>query len=193
VNITALILAAGASSRMGSPKALLTYKGETFLDRLIASCQQACGKVVVVLGNHSDAILAGIKHQPRFVQNPDPDRGQLSSLQCGLFGVEGPALFVPVDLAAIQSATIQQLVAAFQEANPLIAVPQFGGKHGHPVCVGQSVVKELLALPAGAQARDVIHNHRAETLYVEVDDPAILRDIDSRIDYSNLLAEATRP
>ena len=189
MSITALILAAGASSRMGSPKALLLYRGETFLDRLINACELSCTDVVVVLGQHASEIRAGIRGKARFVQNPDPDRGQLSSLQCGLAETPGSAMFIPVDLPSIESCTIRQLVEAFETNSALIAVPRFDGKHGHPVCIARPVIEELLALPATGQARDVISRHRAETLYVDVNDPGILRDIDTRLDYSDLLAE----
>ena len=189
MSVTALILAAGASSRMGSPKALLQYRGETFLDRLISACGLACTDVVVVLGEHASEIRAGIQRKARFVQNPDPDRGQLSSLQCGLAEAQGSAMFIPVDLPAVESNTIGKLVDAFETRSALIAVPRFGGKHGHPVCIARPVIEELLALPATGQARDVISRHRAETLYVDVDDPGILRDIDTRLDYENLMAE----
>jgi molybdenum cofactor cytidylyltransferase len=190
VSITALILAAGDSSRMGSPKALLMYRSETFLDRLIKACEQVCGDVVVVLGRHAGEIRAGIRSKARFVENPDPDRGQMSSLQWGLAEISGAAMFVPVDLPAVESSTIRKLVEAFEADAPLIAVPRFEGKHGHPVCIARPVIEELLASPESAQTRDVIRRHRAETLYIDVDDPAILRDIDTRLEYKDLLAGA---
>ena len=165
------------------------YRGETFLDRLISACEQVCGDVVVVLGFHAGEIRAGIRGKARFIQNPDPDRGQLSSLQCGLAEISGAAMFVPVDLPAIESITIRKLVEAFESAAPLIAVPRFEGKHGHPVCIARPVIDELLASPESAQARDVIRRHLAETLYVDIDDPAILRDIDTVPQYKDLLME----
>ena len=192
MSITALILAAGASSRMGSPKALLLYQGQTFLDRLIDSCQQACGRVLVVLGRHADEIRAGIGRDAEFVLNPDPSRGQFSSLQCGLAEIPGAAMFVPVDLPEVEPATILQLVRAFQSCDALIAVPTFNGKHGHPVCIARPVIEELLAMPFTSQARDVIQRHRADTLYVAADDPGVLRDIDTRSDYDRLLVETPR-
>jgi molybdenum cofactor cytidylyltransferase len=191
-SITALILAAGASSRMGSPKALLMYRGETFLDRLIGFCGEACGSVVVVLGRHAIEIRAAIRKDATFVLNPDPDRGQLSSLQCGLAQISGAAMFVPVDVPAVEPATVLKLVAAFQSSDCLVVVPAFAGKHGHPVCIASPVVKELLAMPATGQARDIIRRYRAQTLYVAVEDPGVLRDIDTRTEYQDLLMEPPR-
>jgi len=191
VSITALILAGGASSRMGSPKALLRYKGQTFLDRLISSSKTACDEVVAVLGRHADEIRAGICGQAKFVINPDPSRGQLSSLQCGLDVISSDAMFIPVDLPAVEAATIRKLVEAFQSGNSPLAVPTNEGKHGHPVSTARPIIEELLALPPTGQARDVIHRHRAETLYVAVDDPGVLRDIDTKSEYQDLLVELT--
>ena len=75
--IAGLILAAGASTRMGSPKALLDYGGETFLDRLIGLLAGVCGSVTVVLGYHAAVIHSGIRRvaQAVFVLNPEPSRG----------------------------------------------------------------------------------------------------------------------
>ena len=82
--IAGIILAAGASSRMGTPKALLDYRGETFLDRLIRVLGAVCDPVIVVLGYHAEQIRAGVNGRVQFVVNPTPTRGQLSSLQTGL-------------------------------------------------------------------------------------------------------------
>jgi len=82
--IAAVILAAGASRRMGSPKALLEYQGQTFLNRLIRVLGEVCDPVIAVLGYHAEIIRAQAIGSVQFVVNPDPDRGQLSSLQTGL-------------------------------------------------------------------------------------------------------------
>ena len=84
--IAGIILSAGASRRMGTPKALLQLNDETFLDRLIRLFSEVCSPVIVVLGDQADQIRSGIRRgsEARFVVNPDPERGMLSSLQCGL-------------------------------------------------------------------------------------------------------------
>ena len=84
--IAGIILAGGASRRMGTPKALLRFQNETFLDRLIGVFSPVCDPVIVVVGLHADQIRAGIERADdvRFAVNPDPERGMLSSLQCGL-------------------------------------------------------------------------------------------------------------
>jgi len=86
VNAAGLILAAGESSRMGSPKALLDFRGETFLDRLIARFSEFCVPVIVVIGSEAERIRSGVRHPERalFAENADYRRGQLSSMPCGL-------------------------------------------------------------------------------------------------------------
>jgi len=190
--IAGIILAAGASSRMGSPKALLTYRGETFLNRLIRILSSVCHPVIVVLGYHADAIRAQTTQgAAQFIVNPDPERGQLSSLQTALAAVPEDSsgfLFVPVDSPAAEPETLDRIAREFVDRGPktLLVVPQFRGKHGHPVCAAPSIRTELLVLPPAGQAREVIHAHRPETRYIDVDDPGILTDVDLPEEYLRL-------
>lgn len=193
--IAGIILAAGASSRMGSPKALLDYRGETFIQRLVRVLSAVCDPVIVVLGYHADALRPAIP-DASIVINPAPERGQLSSLQTGLAalppGTEG-FLFTPVDSPAVEIATVERLAAEFQRRDPStqLVIPRFRGNHGHPVFASRAIADELSALPLTAQARDVIHGHVSDTLYIDVDDPGILIDVDDREAYRRL-SEAVR-
>lgn len=164
---------------MGSPKALLNYRGETFLDRLIALFEP-CDKTVVVLGHDADRIRAGIARPATFVVNPDPERGQLSSLQCGLraAGDAATILFTPVDYPAIDSDTVKRLL----ETGAIFAMPRYEGRRGHPVKIGRDLAHELLACQTSA--RDVIRAH--EPSYVDVADPGIIDDIDDPVAYARL-------
>jgi molybdenum cofactor cytidylyltransferase len=190
--IAAVILAAGASRRMGSPKALLQYQGEAFLNRLIRVLGAVCDPVITVLGYHAEPIRAQAIVGAQFVVNPDPDRGQLSSLQTGLAAVPGDVegfLFTPVDSPAIQENTLQQLVARFRNRMPetRFVIPRYEGQRGHPVFASPSLLKEFLALPLTAQAKDIVHAYVPHTEYVDVTDPGILADIDDRAAYEQLL------
>jgi molybdenum cofactor cytidylyltransferase len=199
--IASIILAAGASSRMGTPKALLDYRGETFLDRLIRVLGAVTNPVIVVLGYHASEIRAQIRAnasgRARFVINPDPARGQLSSLQTGLAALpangEGFA-FIPMDCPAVREDTVAHLSGAFIARDPatLFVIPRSvfpgtTGKRGHPVFAARSIAQELLALPADGKASDVVHRHVPRTHYVDLDDPGILTDIDDREGYRKLL------
>ena len=184
MGFAAVILAGGASRRMGTDKALLHFRGESFLDRLIRILGGHCAPVVVVLGYHADSILRGATREALFVINPEPERGMLSSLQTGLGLVTGGFLFTPVDAPSIAESTVARLVGAPSEF--ALAIPRFGGLRGHPVRVGAGLRNEFLALPATGSPKDVILAHESEIHYIDVDDPGILRDVDDPVSYQAL-------
>ena len=192
-SIAGLILAGGASRRMGSPKALLRFQNETFLDRMIRLFALVCDPVIVVLGHNAPQIRAGLQNPGAavFTVNSDPERGMLTSLQCGLAAVPANAaavMFAPVDHPHLQASTLEALASTFQAARAPVTVPVYAGEHGHPVCISRALVDELLALPATAMASDVIHRYVGETCYFEVDDPAVVTDIDDPAAYAGLMA-----
>jgi molybdenum cofactor cytidylyltransferase len=193
--IAGIILAAGASSRMGSPKALLEYRGETFIQRLVRVLSPVCDRVIVVLGYHAAEIRPGIPGSAVVTFNPAPERGQLSSLQTGLAVLPADAdgfLFTPVDSPAVESKTVERLAQEFRRRDPatLLVIPRIqtpsGPKRGHPVFAARAIAEELLALPPTAMASEVIHGHIPQTVYVDVDDPGILTDVDDREAYRGL-------
>ena len=191
--IASVVLAAGASRRMGSPKALLEFRGETFLDRLIRITGAVCDPVIVVLGHQAAEIRVGVLRDARFVINPEPERGQLSSLQTALAALAAEAegfAFMPMDCPAVREDTLTRLAEAFRnrDAKTLLVIPRFGGdQRGHPVFATRRIAEELLALPVTGAARDIIHGHVSETEYVDVDDAGILTDVDDPEAYRRLL------
>ena len=177
---------------MGTPKALLEFRGETFIARLIRVMSAACSPVIVALGHpHGDALgAAGVGAE--FAVNPDPSRGQLSSLQCALALVPEQAegfLFQPVDCPAVDAETVRRIAAALLE-HPLV-VPRYGGDRGHPVGVRREMIAEFLALPAEASAKEIIRRHAARTCYLDVNDAGVLGDVDDREAY-RILQESAR-
>jgi molybdenum cofactor cytidylyltransferase len=193
--IAGIILAAGASSRMGTPKALLDYRGEAFLNRLIRVLGAVCDPVIVVLGYHADEIRAQVCGRARFVVNPDPARGQLSSLQTALAEVPAGAdgfLFMPVDCPSAELSTVERIVDAFHGAEkPLLVIPRHEGNRGHPVCARRELIAEFLALPAEGQAKEVVRRHADRTLYLDTVDAGVLSDIDDPEAY-RMLQESAR-
>jgi molybdenum cofactor cytidylyltransferase len=192
-SIAGVILSGGDSRRMGTPKALLSFQNETFLDRLIRVLSAACDPIVVVVGRHAHQIRSGIQRgrEVLFAENPDPDRGMLSSLQCGLALVPSDAqaaMFLPVDHPNIEISTIETLAGRFRADRAPVIVPTYAGEHGHPVCIARELILELLALPPEAKASDVIHRHVPRTLYIEVSDSAVVTDVDDPAAYADLLA-----
>ncbi len=187
--IAALILAAGESRRMGSPKALLDFRGETFLDHLVTGFSRFCAPVIVVLGHGAEEIRQASRSangKAVFVVNTNYHLGQLSSMQCGLRAMPADAervLFTLVDHPAVLPSTIQRLLASLAP----VAIPRYQDRRGHPVLFSRALIAEFLDLPADAQARTVMMRHALETEYVEVDDPGILQDIDDPAAYRQLM------
>lgn len=199
MSVAGLILAAGESSRMGSPKALLDFHGETFLDRLIARFSEFSAPVIVVVGCEAERIRSGVSHPDRalFVENVDYRLGQLSSMKCGLRMIPHSAdgvLFTLVDHPNVQSSTIAALLEQPATGNrqpaTAIAIPRFQGRRGHPIFFGRELIAQFLALPPDSQAREVVNRYRESIRYVDVDDPGILDDVDDPAAYSRLLETA---
>ena len=172
---------------MGSPKALLRYREETFLDRLAGLFGARCSPVIVVLGAEAERIRVGGHPSATFVVNPDWARGQTTSMQCGLRAVPPEAdgvLFTLVDHPAVAPATIDALLAGPRAA--LVRVPRYHGRRGHPIWFSRELVSEFLALPVTGAARDVVRSHTAQTQFLDLDDPGILADIDDPEAYRRL-------
>ena len=189
LNIAGLILAAGESRRMGTLKALLPYRGETFLDRLIDVFSACCRSVTVVLGAGAETIRTGIRRavQARFVINENYRLGQITSMQCGLRALPAEAegvLFTLVDHPDVQPSTLEQLIA---DPGALLAIPRYQGRRGHPIYFKRELGAEFLALDHGTPARDVIERHVASARYIDVADPGILSDVDEPEAYRRLI------
>jgi molybdenum cofactor cytidylyltransferase len=196
-----VILAAGESSRMGTDKALLPWPpapagkpaSETFLSAAIDSLSLASDFVLLVVGKN-EAELAPIAYAKgaSIVTNPNPERGQFSSLQVGLRDVlnrgRDTAMVTLVDRPPASAATIQTLREAYESADRRIwaVVPQVGGKHGHPFIAGREMIEAFLQAPATSTARDVEHAHLDHILYVEVSDPLVAANINTPEDYAAL-------
>lgn len=190
-DIASLILAAGESRRMGSPKALLKYHGETFLDALIGLFAPRCSSVIVVLGAYAEAVREATERSATFVLNPDYARGMITSLQCGLRAVPPEAagvLFTLVDHPAVALDTIDALL----HGTAPVRVPRYRGRRGHPIYFASTLIPEFLALPETAAARDVVRAHAHETGFLDLDDPGIIADIDDAEAYRALIGEAAQ-
>jgi len=190
--IAGLILAAGESRRMGRDKALLTYRGQTFVDTLVQSLTTAgVAGVTVVLGHHAAEIQRAVNlPAARVAINPDYRHGQTSSQQLGLMTLapEQPDAVVLclVDHPAISVEVIAELVRQFESTRAPVLIPTHLGERGHPVIISQALFPELLALTPGEPAHSVIRKYREATQFVEVADPGVLLDVDYPADYAKL-------
>jgi len=193
-----VILAAGASSRMGRDKALLPWRGGTLLSSAILALQATTELVIVVAGENHDSLRPVVDANAAFlVRNPHPERGQFSSLQRGLEEVlqrgRDSAIVTLVDRPAPDVETIARLKNEFVAAPDEIwaAVPEFGGRHGHPIVIGREMIEQFLRAPSGSSARDVEHAHQKHIAYVPVNDPLVTININTPEDFEKL--EAGRP
>ncbi|SPF33670.1 conserved hypothetical protein [Candidatus Sulfotelmatobacter kueseliae] len=198
-----VILAAGESARMGTDKALLPWppqvagqpaSNDTFLSAAIRSLTLATDFVTVVVGQN-EAALAPLVYASgaATVTNPDPSRGQFSSLQVGLHEVlnrgRDAAVITLVDRPPVGATTIGILRAAFEAAEPNIwaVVPEFSGEHGHPYLAGRELIEAFLQAPPTASARDIEHRLQQHIQYVTVGDPLVVLNVNTPEEYAALL------
>jgi molybdenum cofactor cytidylyltransferase len=169
--LAAVILSGGASRRMGSPKALVSYQGRPFLEHLLSVTKHpAIGVRRVVLGADAEAISKGIALAPgEIVINAEWEKGQLSSIHAALRSLPPNTdgiLLCPVDHPLISTVLVGSLIEAFLASHAPVVVPVFNGKRGHPVIFSSAVYEELLNAPLEQGARSVVWAHKGAVLEV---------------------------
>ncbi len=193
-HIAAIVLAAGLSSRMGATKALLPWlNNQSVLEHILDQLQKAdLTNILVVTGHQAYEIeLVARNFNPRFVHNPDYANGEmLLSMQVGLRALPqsvSAALIVLGDQPQIQAPIVSQILLAHRDHPAPIIIPSFEMRRGHPMLLEQQLWSEILALPVGAVAREVINRYAAEIHYVTVENDSILRDMDTPREYADEL------
>ena len=170
-----VVLAAGASSRMGHPKALTPLAGEAALARIVRAAEGF--RVLVVLGEHHDAVRAALPGIPvEWIRNPAPEMGRTGSLQRGLARCRSQRVLVlPVDHPLVRADTLR-LLSTRHEA---WVVPMHAGKGGHPLSLGEMGIAAVMSAPPSTPLRDVPRMVGIEATRVAVDDPGILANLDT--------------
>jgi molybdenum cofactor cytidylyltransferase len=198
-----VVLAAGASSRMGRDKALLPWPppssapsagAGTFLSAQIELLSSSTDMVLIVAGRNA-ALLRPIAYAmgAYVVENPDPDRGQFSSLRVGLQEVlnrgRDAAVVALVDRPPASAETLKKLRNVFMASEAKenwAVVPEYEGRHGHPIIVGREMMTAFLEAPDSSTAREVEHKAQQHVVYVPVKDPNIALNVDTPQDYERL-------
>lgn len=194
-----IVLAAGESRRMGRPKALLPCPpdGHTFVSQAVRTLHTGGIAEVVVVGRPQDSALrTEVSRQSppvAYLENPTPERGQLSSLLVGVSYAEAceadGVMVLPVDIPSVKAATVQSLREAFDRGADPIVRAVYQDQHGHPVIFGRPVFAELRAADLSVGAKEVLRRDPARVCEVGVDDPGVLRDVDFPDDYRRLVDE----
>jgi molybdenum cofactor cytidylyltransferase len=190
--LSAVILAAGLSRRMGTPKMLLPWGATTVLGQVVATYAQAgVGEIVVVTGGARQQVEAEVArlavHIPlRAVFNPQHAEGDmLSSLQCGLAtlgGQVGSVLIGLGDQPQLSPAALQMILAAQLDNGAQLIVPSFEMRRGHPWLVRRRLWEHILTMQAPQTMRDFLNMHVAQINYVQTDH-TILKDLDTPDQY----------
>ncbi len=183
--VTAIVLAAGVSSRMGVSKVLLPWDDEQTVIEAVVSRLIALRlhEIVVVTGHRHEDVVESLSHLPvRTVFNPNYARAEmLSSLQRGLQTLDdavAACLVVMGDQPSLSSRVADEVLAAFAKCKGEVIAPTYRGQRGHPVLIGRRLWPDLLSLERGAP-RDVIQRYPERLHLLEVGTDSILRDIDT--------------
>jgi|WetSurSiteA1Bulk_404760.scaffolds.fasta_scaffold08163_3 molybdenum cofactor cytidylyltransferase len=186
--IWAIILAAGESKRMGSPKMMLPYEGATIIEKVIENVLNSdVEKTVVVLGANKKEIMEVIaKHPVMHCYNDNYKQGMLSSVKCGFE-------FLPPDFRAAmvflgdqpmaETSVMNLVMRAYHESGKGIVIPVCNGKRGHPILIDKKYTNEILRLDEPDGLRGLLRRHPGDLLETETDNQSILKDIDTQEDY----------
>jgi molybdenum cofactor cytidylyltransferase len=187
-DIVPLVLAAGEGQRMGGNKALLDLGGTPALLRLLETARAAgVGQPIAVLGHEADRVrplLDGLPVTP--VVNPEPDRGQTSSVQAALAAVPATAsgvLVWPVDLILVTVEDVAAIAGAARDhPQATVVLPSHGGRSGHPAFLRRSLFAAVLALPPEVPLHTLVRGERDRTYFVERPTDSVLRDVNRTTD-----------
>lgn len=180
-----IILAAGESRRMGTPKPLLKIKGRSFLEHMVDVFLDAGAEpVLAVLGHEAETVRQSANAgKATFIVNRDYRNGQLSSIQCGIRALETIAcdgvLIAPVDIPLISAGLVRNIISAAQSGDRGIILPVFGGRRGHPGYFSRRFFSEILDAPPEQGARWVIARNPDAVLELPTEEEGILTNINT--------------
>lgn len=193
-NVGAVILAAGSSSRMGSPKQALQFEGKSLLRRTaLAAIQAACDPVVVVTGAYEELCRRELDQlDVREAFNPEWETGMASSVRAGIGGLVGfepdvaAAVLLLCDQPHVTSEVISSLIAAHQDTGRPVIASEYGGSFGVPALFSRKLFAELTGLEGMSGAKEIIKRHVAEAHFLPFPEGEV--DVDTPHDFSSLVS-----
>jgi molybdenum cofactor cytidylyltransferase len=193
-DIVPVILAAGDSSRMGFPKALLPLGPDAFLTRILKTLEEIpLPAVLVILGRDAHRIGPRLaSHHVRVLINHHPELGQFSSMRMALENLPpqcSGCLVWPVDQPLVSAAFVHELIRLFRNSEASLALPACVGKAGHPTIFGKALIAELLAAPPGANPKAIVARHKKSAIWLPTDEKGTVEDCDTPEDYLRLTGE----
>jgi molybdenum cofactor cytidylyltransferase len=194
--IYGILLAAGSSTRMGQPKQLLSWQGQTLVRHMArqALASKLDGLIVVVGAEAATtrAALAGLDGPLQTVENSSYLAGQATSLRVGLSSlpsVAQAALVLLVDQPFVGPELINRILERYEQ-NPMLAiVPLYRGQRGNPTLLTRPLFDELKTLEGDVGARTVLQHHADRVDWMEIDDPAVVTDVDTPGEYERAKSE----
>ena len=197
MSTAAILLAAGASSRMGSPKALLDWGGRPLVAAQVAALAAAgCDPVIVVLGSQAGAVRRALPRGARWTINGAWREGRAGSIRAGARAAPRHAervVVASVDQPCSASAVRALVEALGANREARIAVPRHGGRNGHPPVFDAALLPELRrASERGEGLREARRRWRERTIFVEVEDAGVLLNLNTAEDYRRALARGVR-
>jgi molybdenum cofactor cytidylyltransferase len=196
-NVEALVMAAGLSSRMGTNKLLVKINGKTVIEQTAAvAMASSVSGVTMVVGKAVDDIKTALSAYPvNFIDNPDYASGMSSSVKAGIRSVLNrknveAVLMMLGDMPLVSTATLNQLITEFENSrNPIIA-PRYQGRRGNPVLFSREVFSYMLTIEGDKGAREVLDSLKHQVKFLDVDDPGIVIDLDTKEDLRSIGAES---
>jgi molybdenum cofactor cytidylyltransferase len=192
--ISAIVLAAGQSKRMGTAKMLLPFGKKTIIESVIDNVRQSKVKeVLVVLGADREKLERQISHLPvKIVFNPKYSTGMLSSVHHGFDQLKPKAKAAVVvlgDQPSLSPSTIDHMIDAFKRTQKGIVLPVYRSRRGHPILIDMKYKEEIQRLNPHVGLRELIHRNSDDIFQLEVGSDSILQDIDTPQDYEKEMGD----
>lgn len=186
ITVKPIILAAGEGKRMGKPKLFCAYRDKFFLQMITDSLPEGLlPPVVVIRSEYKEAAEKIFPFINQWGINPDPEKGMLSSIICGITYQKAEYYFIiPVDFPFVKKSTYQKLLQECFRNKTSVIKPSFQGKRGHPIIIPSVLINRIT--PKDSTLKDIINNSELKKITVDTDDAEILNNINGQVDFINL-------